>query len=90
MKFEWDAAKSDKNKIKHGIGFDAAKDLWLDQNHIEINAPHPVENRGIIIGKRHKKLWTAVYTMRGNTVRIISIRRSREKEAELYERQQIG
>lgn len=67
MEFEWDTAKSDKNKIKHGIDFGAAKDLWLDQGRIEIHAPHPIENRGIMIGKLHKKLWTAIYTMRGNT-----------------------
>ena len=90
MKFEWDAAKSERNKSKHGIDFDSARDLWLDQNRIEIHAPHPIENRGIIIGRLHKKLWTAVYTMRGSKVRIISTRRSRPKEIELYEKQQIG
>jgi len=90
MKFEWDAAKSDSNREKHGINFQAAKGLWHDEFRIEIYAPHPVENRWIIIGKLHEKLWTAIYTMRGDAVRIISARRSREKEIELYEKEKAG
>lgn len=87
MKFEWDTAKSHTNRLKHGIDFETAKDIWLDDDRIEINAPHPVENRSIVIGKLHKKLWTAVYTLRGETIRIISVRHSRQKEAELYEKE---
>jgi uncharacterized DUF497 family protein len=49
----------------------------------------PVEDRWILIGKKEDKLWTAIYTFRGNAVRIISVRRSREKEVDLYERKII-
>jgi uncharacterized DUF497 family protein len=31
------------------------------------------------------KPWTAIYTFRGNAIRIISVRRSREKEVDLYD-----
>ena len=48
MKFEWDAFKSSSNRLKHGIDFEIAKGLWLDENRIEIQAPHPIENRHII------------------------------------------
>ena len=44
-----------------------------------------VEDRWILIGKKDGKLWTAIYTLRGDAIRIISVRRSREKEADLYE-----
>src|SRR5208283_4679832 len=64
MRFEWDPAKSAANRIKHGIDFSTTKDLWLDENRIEIHVPHPVENRHIIIGKLDNKHWTTVYTMR--------------------------
>lgn len=90
MKFEWDAAKSEANREKHGIDFETAKDLWLDEDRIEIETPHPVEKRNIIIAKLHGILWTAVYTMRSNAVRIISVRRSREKEEELYGKEKVG
>ena len=86
MKFEWNAAKSAENKAKHGIDFDTAKSIWLDENRIEIQAPYPVEDRtGSLIGRYQGKLWTAIYTMRDDTIRIISVRRAREKEARFYE-----
>jgi len=90
MQFEWDPEKSESNREKHGIDFQTAKGLWHDEFRIEIYAPHPVENRGIIIGKLHEKLWTAIYTMRGDAVRIISVRRSRKKEVEIYEKEKAG
>lgn len=85
MKFEWDVAKSAANRAKHGIDFDTAKNIWLDENRVEIHAPYPVEDRIILIGQYQDKLWTAIYTMRGDTIRIISVRHAREKEAKLYE-----
>lgn len=90
MNFEWDADKSNANMAKHGIDFDTAKNIWLDENRIEIHAPHPVENRKIIIGKHNNKLWTAIYTLRSNAIRIISVRRARKKEAMLYEKEKNG
>ncbi len=90
MKFEWDVSKNNANTEKHGIDFETAKGLWLDENRIEITAPHPVENRYINISKLQGKLWTAVYAMRGSAIRIISVRRSRKKEAELYEKENTG
>jgi uncharacterized protein len=85
MQFEWDPQKSIANKEKHGIEFDTAKRLWSDENRVEINAAHPVEDRWILIGKKGDKLWTAIYTLRGSAIRIISVRRSREKEVDLYD-----
>jgi hypothetical protein len=87
MKFEWDAKKSRTNKVKHGIDFETAKGLWLDENRIEIQAPYPVEDRSIIIGQLHNKLWTGIYTLRGDAIHIISVRCAREKEATLYEKE---
>ena len=55
MKFEWDARKSIANRGKHGIDFETARALWLDENRIEIEAPHPVEERRILIAHLHGK-----------------------------------
>lgn len=90
MKFGWDEDKSRINKAKHGIDFETARDLWLDENRIEIHAPHPLEDRMIIIGKYQDKLWSAVYTMRDDAIRIISVRRARKREESLYEKESIG
>jgi uncharacterized DUF497 family protein len=85
MSFEWDPEKSKSNRKKHGIDFETAKQIWLDDNRVEIKAPYPVEDRWIVIGSVHEKVWVAVYTIRDDTVRIISVRRAREKEVKLYE-----
>lgn len=85
MKFEWDDDKNSSNKTKHGIDFETAKELWLDENRLEIRVPCPIEDRWIVIGKLQRKIWTAIYTIRSESVRIISVRRARKKEEELYE-----
>jgi len=90
MKFDWDEGKSQKNLSKHRIDFESATNLWLDDNRIEIDAPHPVEDRHIMIGRHLNKLWAAVYTIRGNTTRIISVRRARKREVHLYEKENPG
>lgn len=89
MPFEWDLEKSIANKEKHGIDFDTAKILWSDDNRVEIHVSCPVEDRWIMIGKIDNKLWTAVFTLRGNVIRIISVRGSRKKEVDLYEEKGI-
>jgi len=85
MKFEWDETKSRSNEVKHGIDFESATELWNDNHRIEILTSYPIENRSILIGKINGRMWTAVFTRRGNTVRIISVRRSRRKEVNLYD-----
>ncbi|MBI5101241.1 MAG: BrnT family toxin [Nitrospirae bacterium] len=42
-------------------------------------------SRCIIFGRLNNKHWTAVYAMRGAKIRMISVRRSREKEVQLYD-----
>ena len=85
MRFEWDDTKSLANKAKHGIDFSAAREMWNDDNRVEIHARYPLEERSILIGKIGKKLWTAIFAYRVDVVRIISVRRSRKKETSLYE-----
>ncbi|MBI5192852.1 MAG: BrnT family toxin [Nitrospirae bacterium] len=64
--------------------------LWLDKNRIEILAPYPLEDRRIMIGTIEGKIWTAIFTMRSDAIRIISVRRAREKEVSLYEKESSG
>jgi len=91
MTFDWDARKSAANRRKHGIDFKSAKALWLDENRIEIEAPHPIEERMILIARLWERHWTAVYTIRSeSTIRLISVRRSRDEEVVLYEKGKTG
>ena len=90
MKFEWDPDKSNLNQKKHGIDFETAKNLWLDGSRVEIHAPHPIEDRSILIARALNRIWTVIYTMRGDTIRIISVRRARKREVYLYEKEGIS
>jgi len=83
--FEYDNNKSTSNLKKHGIDFAAAQELWGDPELIELQVKSEDELRFLVIGIISKKHWTAVITYRGRTIRIISVRRSRKKEVELYE-----
>ena len=83
--FEYDNNKSASNLKKHGIDFVAAQELWIDPELIEIQVKSKDEPRFLVIGVIAKKHWSAVITNRGSTIRIISVRRARKKEVELYE-----
>lgn len=83
--FEYDPNKSQINKQKHGIDFEEAQQLWKDQNLLIFNVQTEPESRQLGIAKLNNKHWSAVFTLRGNNIRLISVRRSRKKEIELYE-----
>lgn len=83
--FEYDEEKSNTNSKKHGIDFIEAQKLWEDTDLLEIPAKTKDEKRFLVIGKIEDKHWSGVITYRNNNIRIISVRRSRQEEIELYE-----
>ncbi len=86
MNYEYDVNKSLSNKQKHSIYFEDAKLLWNDDRMIEILTSYEDEERFINIGKINSKFYTVVTTIREKEkIRIISARRARKKEIELYE-----
>jgi uncharacterized DUF497 family protein len=85
MQFEFDPRKSELNKTKHGIDFIASQQLWEDSNRVVVPAQTIDESRYLLIGKVFDKHWSAVFTLREETIRIISVRRSRYEEIEIYE-----
>ncbi len=85
MNFEFDINKSKSNKIKHGIDFVEAQEIWEDSNLIEFPAKTIDEIRFIVIGKINETHWTSIITYREANIRIISVRRSRPEETEIYE-----
>ncbi len=85
MEFEFNEQKGKANKAKHGIDFREAQALWEDVDALEIPARTDDEPRTIVIGRIGEKHWSAIITHRGERIRIISVRRSRTEERELYE-----
>jgi len=83
MEFEYDAHKSEANK--HWIDFIEAQALWKDPDRIEIPARTADEPRYLLIGKIGDDHWSAITTYRDEKIRIISVRRSRREEIEIYE-----
>jgi len=81
--FQWDATKAAENYAKHGVTFEAARDVfedpfaldWFDESEAYD------EDRYAIIGMVDARLLYVAYTMKGEAIRIISAR-----EAEPYER----
>ena len=85
MEFEFDPKKSEQNKTKHGIDFIEAQVLWNDPDVIEIPVKTSDELRFLVIGRISEKHWSAIVTYRRDRIRIISVRRSRKEEVDLYE-----
>jgi uncharacterized DUF497 family protein len=85
MEFEFDSKKSNRNKIKHGIDFYEAQAMWNDPDLIEIPAKTSDEPRYLVVAKIAEKHWSGVITYRGEKTRIISVRRSRKEEVDIYE-----
>ncbi|MEA1867700.1 MAG: BrnT family toxin [Thermodesulfobacteriota bacterium] len=85
MEFEFDPRKSASNRRKHGIYFVEAQALWNDPDLIEIPARTEDEPRFLVVSRIGEKHWSGIITYRGEQIRIISVRRSRREEIEIYE-----
>ena len=83
--FEFDVNKSQSNLKKHGIDFMSAQQLWNDPDLLEIPAKTVDEPRSLVVGIIAGKHWSSVITYRDGNIRIISVRRSRQEEVDLYE-----
>ena len=86
MQFEFDPANSLSNKLKHGIDFEEAQELWNFPGLVA-RSDRGDEARFVRIAPSPDGIyWTAAFTKREDRIRIISVRRSREEEKETYER----
>lgn len=83
MIFEYDSEKSRENRKKHGISLEEAKLLWETES-IQIPAKNMNEARSMMIGKLEGKFYSCIFTMRGDRIRLISARRTRKNEEEIY------
>ena len=86
MLFEYDQNKSAANLEKHGIDFEDIQEIW-DGIYCRIGVLRVSgERREIVVGKISGEYWTAAVTDRRNVIRIISARRSIEKERSAYDK----
>lgn len=81
--FEWDEHKRLSTLHKHGIDFIDAIEVFAEA-HVVLQGKSEVEDRKIAIGRLGGISIAVVFTMRGDTIRIITARRARRNEREHY------
>lgn len=88
MEFEFDPAKDEANRFKHGLRLAFGVRVFDDPFHRVLPSfrERDGEDRYKVIGLVDGKLYTAVYVLRDATVRLISVRRSNASEQRDYDR----
>ena len=85
MDFEWDDVKARQNLRKHNVAFDDAVKVFLDPAILDLKDEDVYdEDRLIAIGFAEDQLLFVIYTMRGDTCRMISVRRAEPHEKRWY------
>ncbi len=84
-KFEWDEVKNDQNIEKHGIDFNDAVEIFKTPLLVkEDNRVDYGEKRWIAMGLLKDFQVVAVYTLRNEKIRLISVRLANKKEKQAY------
>jgi uncharacterized protein len=89
MEFEWNESKAKMNAQKHGVSFEEAVSCFYDRHQVAFYDPDHSgdEDREIMIGhSNHGRLLLVVYTIRDESIRIISVRQATKREGEDYEK----
>jgi uncharacterized DUF497 family protein len=88
MVLDFDPLKDDANRIKHGVPLVFGAQVFGDPEHVVLASVRPIdgEDRYKAVGIVEGRLWTAVHVLRGDTIRLISVRRSNAGEQRAYHR----
>lgn len=88
MEHEFDISKDMVNIAKHGVSLGFGASIFADPDNLLLSASRVEdgEQRYKIIGEVNGRLWTAIFTMRGEKTRFISVRKSNDKEVRTYHR----
>lgn len=81
--FEWDEAKRVANVVKHNFDFRDAERVFAGP-HREFDTTRPGEERKLATALLDGRWVTLVFTWRNTKRRIISMRRAREDERDVY------
>jgi uncharacterized DUF497 family protein len=80
LRFEWDEAKRESNRSRHKLDLADAALLFDGRRVITVPSPRDGEARFVTVGPVGAKFYAAVWTMRSETIRLISFRRARDGE----------
>jgi len=85
MNFEWDEKKREINLDKHGIDFVDCCDLFDDKARaLTFTSSLGDEPRFVTVGETPTGMTAVIWTMRGESIRIISARSARRDERKRY------
>ena len=85
-RFQWNDTKAARNYADHGVRFEAAREVFKDPFAIDwLDEREPYgEARYVILGMVETRLLYVAYTMRGDTIRLISARGAEPHERRQY------
>jgi len=85
MEYEWDDNKASSNLRNHGISFDSVVDFsWESAMVVEDDRNDYGERRFIAYGPIGNRLHCLVFTLRGEMIRVISLRKANRREVKRY------
>lgn len=86
MDYEWDEAKAQLNLEKHGVAFETVHNFeWETALVLEDDREEYGEDRYRSMGYIGTGLYALVFTFRGDTIRVISLRQATRREKRYYE-----
>jgi uncharacterized protein len=88
MIVDFDPAKDEANRRKHGVSLAFGLRVLEDENHLVLPSLRPIdgEDRYKVVGMVEGRLWSAIHVWRDDTMRLISVRRSNDGEQREYRR----
>jgi uncharacterized DUF497 family protein len=89
VEFEWNAAKASANLRKHGVSFEEAATVFLDEHARVFDDPDSSsEERFLLVGfSAASRILVVVHVERGERIRIISARKVTRSERRSVEEQ---
>ena len=89
MEIEFDVAKDEANRRKHGVSLALAAAMDFDAALVVPDERRDYgEARFRAFGPIHRRLHVLAFTMRGTTLRAISLRKANPRERKRYEHRQ--
>ena len=87
MRFTWDESKAAANFAKHGVGLEDASEFeWgLSVDRHDLRKDYR-ETRVISTSTIRGRVHVLVYALRGDSVRVISLRKANKRESSNYEK----
>jgi len=84
MAYEWDEVKRLINLQRHGLDFNEARQVYEHPDKVTLVSPYLYEQRLLAIAEVNSRVLLLVYTMRGEVIRLISLRYAKGKERRIY------